>query len=655
MAKLNIGQVLANLAQTQAGMMAGKLAGEQEMHRRQMEQGDRVRQQHATMLSMLDKLDPAGQRTLLSGIFREQENLASGRPFDYGQAQPLPGDRSPFSAWQDAPAPATLSPGQPQAPSAAPPGEFAQFVQGLPLQTTPAPPAGVPMPSQPGAKLSPARLLQPPRPGGAGQVTPPHTERLAPPTLPHYEETPQAVAVAAKPKPTPAAARPAIPSRFGDLALRGVDPKEAQRVSDEIGRRWTQIQQTSFIKDPNTQAALRSYYQQKPTKPVSQWTEEDVAQAQRALQGMNDTAAFHTSTNARFQNEMDQAEVKQIERDLPKLSGYRADNLQQVLIGLGKRARGLVERGTAMVPSQLMAQLDDIDMMEQALAAGDKQQAGLILGLIKTELTPKPKDVDPYKALDTLLGQAPRWAGLDPKAQQVFIRRARQAAQEAGLDPSVIPDKLEAVMSDEARQRLGISRGQLDLAKKRETRLAGEQAWRRRFDERKEQQRQLKEKEGGNLTEADQKRVGRLEAARDAMYQRKNKILEMAPVDLKPGSENAATKGIGSIDREIERLNGEIETILRGAERRGKARGSGAAGGGLTPEGLAKTQPPGAPLSTDPSKPTKLGAPARKWAIGNEGRLQIKQRMYNRYRKEGYSEAEARKFAEEDAASQRPR
>jgi hypothetical protein len=641
--KLNLGQVLSNLAQSASGMMAGQAAAEQELRRRQLEQQERQRQFDSTMLNILPSLSRDSQGLVIGKVLGGRANVAAGRPYDY-QA-PAPVDMSnyqgPFGGGGRAPLP--------MGGDASAPTEFARFVGGLGGPQVENPPIRFAL-SAPPPPMIPGSLppVSTPMAGEAGvgsmpvpPTVPPHTERIAPVSA----AAPPPAAPPAPPKPS---GRTFNVPGFGELSLRGVDPKEAKGIVDAIGKSRATAFSSAFVKDPQTQTSLRNILSRVPTKPFDQWDENDLSQARQAQADFDSTVLFLGKQNPQIQGEMDRAEVKQIDSDLGKLSGFRADNLQQELIRLKGRARGLMERGFVQLPSQLMAQLDDIELMEKALASGDTGKAGLILGLVRQELTPKPKDADPLKAFDSLLGQAARWAGVDPATQGVYLKRLKQAAQDAGIDPSIIPNRVEAVMSDESKQRIGLAKDQFKLAQQREARVAAEQKWRRDFDTRKANQQ--KRAEAGNLTETEHKRIGKLEEAREAQYQRKNAILQMAPVDLKPGSDNPATRGISAIDKEIERLNGAIEGILGAAEKRG--------GGTATPAGgKAKT---GAMIRdlADPNRSENQKAkPDPKWKtyrFDNPARLAFRKVAYDAAIARGKSPAEAAKWADEKTAAFQP-
>jgi hypothetical protein len=637
--KLNLGQVLSNMAQATSGMLAGQTAAEQELRRREMEKQERIRQSHATLLNVLPSLDRNSQATLLGGVLGEQDNMAAGRPFDY--RAPAPADMSSYQG---------IFGGGGRAVTPAPSGGP------MPTDTAMAP-QGAPVQGMGPAMTFPLPLPFLPSPDGGdtmGTIPVPFAMPVGQPQVPgppqgEFTEAEQTVTRRVTPKAPPAPTKGrTISTRFGELSLRGVDPKEARGIVDAIGKSRATAFSSAFVKDPQTQTSLRSILSRVPTKPFDQWDENDLSQARQAQADFDSTVLFLGKQNPQIQGEMDRAEVKQIDSDLGKLSGFRADNLQQELIRLKGRARGLMERGFVQLPSQLMAQLDDIDLMEKALASGDTGKAGLILGLVRQELTPKAKDADPLKAFDSLLGQAARWAGVDPATQGVYLKRLKQAAQDAGIDPSIIPNRVEAVMSDESKQRIGLAKDQFKLAQQREARVAAEQKWRRDFDTRKANQQ--KRAEAGNLTETEHKRIGKLEEAREAQYQRKNAILQMAPVDLKPGSDNPATRGISAIDKEIERLNGAIEGILGAAEKRG--------GGTATPAGgKAKT---GAMIRdlADPNRSENQKAkPDPKWKtyrFDNPARLAFRKVAYDAAIARGKSPAEAAKWADEKTAAFQP-
>lgn len=597
MAKLDFGRVLMNLAQTAVGMQQGQIAGQEELRRRQVQQQEiereQQRQRQATLLSLLPQLGRSSQELVIGHVLgggATPQNIAGYRgPLGGGQAfQPQMGNEAPteFAQFvgglpgpeaigQTGAAPSTpgamAAPEPPPslrgvtgaAPTTLPPGAWqARFTGQTPPERDLLP--RPPMPAPPGAAVVPTE---------AQPRIAPHTERMA--REPQAAEVPGAVVTPA----SLARERGVYVPGIGTLSLRGVDPKEVKGVLDAIGKTRERVFSQAFVKDPNTQATLRSIIARTPKKPVGEWTEDDFEQAKQVQSDLESTALFLGRQNPQIQMELDRAEATQFEKDFPRLSGFRADNLQQELFRIADRATGLRDRGLVQIPSWLAANMDDIALMRDRLAKGDKPGAGLILGLIKQELTPRAKDADPIKALDTLLGQAPRWAGLDPAAQQVFLRRARQAAQDAGLDPSVIPDKLEAVMSDEARERLGISRDQLRLAQQREKRVAAAETQRLALAERNQKRLEAQDrlrlrKQSGNLTEAEQKRVGKIEAARKAQYDRRNDILSKMPVDLAPGTTNPATRAIEKIDKEIDRLNGAIEAILGTAEKRGGGTGA---------------------------------------------------------------------------------
>lgn len=564
MAEPDFRRALAAFAQTATGMLQGQAAAETERRRRQLEQEDRVRQFHSTLLQLAPQLDQGSRETLFGRVLQQQGNIAQGRPLDYVEPSQINAAtyRGPLGGGQ----PLTPSPAEAPAP--------AEPRQALgPLMTLPLPLPGLPSPDA-GDTM--------------GTVPVPFTVPLGQPSPP---SPPRAAAPKPVAAPAPSAKKPPgfeVPG-IGRLSFRGVDPKEAKGVLDAISKSRERAFSQAFVKDPAVQANLRGILSRVPQKPVDQWSEEEFAQAKQAQADFDSAVLFLGRQNPQIQMDLDRAEVGQIEKDIPKLSGFRADNLQQELFRLLDRSRGLQERGLVQIPAALAANLDDIQLMRDSLARGDKQQAGLVLGLVRTELTPKPKDADPYKALDRLLVQAPRWAGLDPQAQQVFIRRARQAAQDAGLDPSVIPDRIDAVMSEEARKRLGISSGQLALAQKREKRQAEEQAWRRGFDVRKErrmerQARLAQAAKEGQLTQQERARVTELQKKRDNLEQRLKTLQDKYFTDIDVGGENPMKARATSIEQEIDTIDGQIGAIINKRRLAG-----GGAGGAKTKTDREKT------------------------------------------------------------------
>jgi hypothetical protein len=622
-AKLNLGAVLSNMAQAATGVMAGQTAAEAELRRRQLEQQERVRQQHQTLLNVLPLLDNASRQRVVGGVLGREANIAAGRPYDY-QEPGLPdmsGYRGMFGGGAQTSLPAGDRPSftSPAAPEMRQPmGPLMSFpIPGLP---------GVPEGMEPQVPFA--------MPLGAGA-----TDQV---------EATQYVTRQAPSKPAAPAPRPGfdVPG-IGRLSLKSVDPKEAQAVLKDIGETEKRIFSQAFVKDPNAQASIRSILSRKPKKPVDQWSEEDFSQAQQVAAELNSTVQFMSHRYPEIQMKMDRDETGQIDKDREGLHGYRPDNLQQELIRLKGRARGLMERGNAPVPSWLMAQLDDIDLMEKALASGDKGRAGLILGLIKTELTPKPKDAaDPEKAFNDLLSQMPRWAGLAPEAQEPYLRRLRQMGEALGIDPAAIPNSIDRQMSEETKKRLSLAAQSLAYQERhrkftRQMELR-KQGHKEREDAQKEREKSVK------LTPAQQAAKERLKAKRSALYQRQAEILKIAPVDLKPGSENAATKRLDEIENQIADVNAEIDRVVGATGKSGAAAPPGGkAATGAMMRGLA-----------DPNRPeNRKTKPDPKWKtyrFDNPARLAFRKIAYDAAIARGKSPAEAAKWADEKTAGFQP-
>jgi hypothetical protein len=549
-------------------MMQGQNLAQQELQKRQLQRQEQQRAYGKHLLSILPQLNPASQEQALGFVTGMEGAFAAGKPFQF---QPMPTTQPALT-----PGVAPMQEGAfSQIPEAMMPGS-----SGI-VPSAPAPsPAATPALGQ---ALSPERASvygfaapwqglgrQVPQ-GAVPAIGTALTQGVATPEQIAAMSTSGATPVPYQP-PSPAAAPTAPRGRgfeapgLGRLTLRGVDPKEAQRALEEIGKTRTQIFSQAFIKDPNTQSAVRSILARVPKKPIEQWTEEEFNQVKQAQSDLDSTIAFLSRGNAQVQMGLDQAEVKQIGTDLGKLPDYRADNLRQELIRLKGRAKGLMDRGMVQVPSQLMAQMDDIEMMEQALAEGTpegKQRAGLILGLIRTELTPKPKDKeDPVGHFEKLLGQAPRWANISPAGQRVFFNRLRQAAEAAGMDPKDVPDSIQALMRPGESDRL-------KLAAQREKRLANEQMWRRRFDEGKE--RRLREKDRldraskvGELTQQERARVIDLQKKRDNMELRLNTLQEKAYTDIESlaDEDNPLVPRARQLEKNIGTINDKIRDVI---------------------------------------------------------------------------------------------
>jgi hypothetical protein len=421
-AKLNLGQVLSNMAQATSGMLAGQTAAEQELRRREMEKQERIRQSHATYLNVLPSLDRQSRMLLLGGILPEIDNMAAGREFDY--KAPAPVDMSSyqgiFGGGGRTPAPAPMAP---------------TMTGDRPMVGESAFPQGPPAPVQPMGPAMSFPLFG--IPGVPPELAPqvPFAMPLGQPQVPMQQlpvakvEAPQSVTVKARPRPQTAPApapRPGIQTRFGTLSMRGVDPKEAKGVYDSIDRDLRDLT-TLYASNPEVMKQVVQLAAGRPTKIPETPEEFSAAQQFRtAMLGATAGLKAYAPAGADYK-----ARVEGLTKGMERLPYLSDTDITGGVLQLWDEREALEKesKGRAIVPGPLIGQRKNIEEIRAALARGDDAQAARLSRSVAASVQSPLKPEEKRKAINDFLGAlkdlAPDQAS-DPNVQ-------RQLAQQFGV------------------------------------------------------------------------------------------------------------------------------------------------------------------------------------------------------------------------------